>query len=190
MKTPRGFTAVELLTVIAIAAILLAVAVPSFVNMRRNSELAAAANTLVAALNAARSEAMKRGAYAYAVPAHGSQWSSGVTVFIDKDMNQTFTPGVDEVTLTLPAFPAWLTVTGNGTAAGNAPYIAYDGSGYAKKKDGGFDALTLSLARNDVGADQADAQTRRIVIARTGRLRACRPDPDPKKNTCPADASE
>jgi len=171
-----GFTAVELLAVIAIVAILLAVAVPSFVNMRRNSELIAATNSVVAAINAGRSEAMKRGAYAYIVPADGSRWASGVTVFIDKNMDQTFTRGVDEVILTLPAFPAWLTVTGNGPAAGPAPYISYDSSGYAKKKNGAFGALTLSLTRNDVSPGQANAQTRLIIIADTGRLRSCRPD--------------
>ena len=188
MKTPRGFTAVELLAVIAIAAILLTIAVPGFLNMRRNSELVAATNSLVAAINAARGEAMKRGAWAYAIPAHGSDWSSGVTVFVDKNMDQTLTPGVDEVTFTLPAFPPWLTVTGTGTAAaGSAPYIAYDGSGYAKAKNGAFGALALSLARNDVSAAQADAQTRRIIIANTGRLRSCRPDQDA---TCTANASQ
>ncbi|MDR0273910.1 MAG: GspH/FimT family pseudopilin [Burkholderiaceae bacterium] len=182
----RGFTAIELLATVAIAAILLTVAAPSFVNMRRNSELVSATNVLVAAINAARGEAMKRGAYAYAVPADGDHWFSGVTVFIDKNLDQAFTPGIDEVILTLPAFPAWLAVTGTGTAAGSAPYIAYDGSGYAKTKIGGFDALTLSLARNDVSASQAEAQTRRIIIANTGRLRTCRPDLDKKSCTAAA----
>jgi len=178
MSAARGFTAIELIVAMAIAAVLLTVAVPSFVNMRRNSELISSANALVAAINATRGAAMKHGAYAYAVPADGGNWSSGVTVFIDKNMDQSFTPGIDEIMLALPAFPACLTITGNGTAAGPAPYIAYDGSGYAKAKNGGFGALTLNLTRNDVSASQASAQTRRIVIANTGRLRSCRPDQD------------
>jgi type IV fimbrial biogenesis protein FimT len=183
----RGFTAVELMIVVALAAILLMVAAPGLVSIRRNSELAAAANALVAAINTGRSEAMKRGVTAYAVPTDGHDWSGGVTVFVDKNMDQSFTPGVDQVVFTLPAFPAYFSVTGTGTAAGPGAYISYDGSGYAKTKSGGFGALTLSIARNDVNAAQANAQTRRIIIASTGRLRSCRPDQDA---TCTASATQ
>lgn len=182
-----GFTVIELMVALALAAILLVAATPSFVSMRRNSELIATANTLVAAINAGRSEAMKRGVYVYAAPTDGNNWNGGITVFVDKNMDQSFTPGVDDVVLALPAFPAYLSITGTGTAAGAGPYISYDGSGYAKTKSGGFGALTLSIARNDVGAAQAGAQTRRIIIASTGRLRSCRPDQDA---TCAASATQ
>lgn len=48
------------MAVVAIAAILAAVAVPSFRNMVRDSQLASATNTLVAHMALARSEAVKR----------------------------------------------------------------------------------------------------------------------------------
>lgn len=55
-----GFTIVELMVTVAVAGILLAVAVPSFNQMAVNSRLTAQVNDVVAALNLARSEAIKR----------------------------------------------------------------------------------------------------------------------------------
>lgn len=55
-----GFTMVELLVTIAVASIALALAVPSFTQMTVNSRLTTQANDVVAAINLARSEAIKR----------------------------------------------------------------------------------------------------------------------------------
>ena len=50
-----------------------------------------------------------------------------------------------------------------------------------------FGVLTLSIARNDLsGTDQAE-QTRRVIVARTGRARACRPSTD---TTCTTTATD
>lgn len=59
-RGPRsGFTLIELMVVIAVAAILLAIAVPSFTAMGLNSKLRSTANNLVASAYLARSEAIK-----------------------------------------------------------------------------------------------------------------------------------
>lgn len=60
MKHPYGFTAVELMVALAIAAILAAVAVPSFTDMQARRRLEGAANELSADLQYARSEAVSR----------------------------------------------------------------------------------------------------------------------------------
>lgn len=55
----RGFTLVELMVTLAVAAIVLAVAVPSFGSLIVNNALTSEANQLVSAFNTARNEAIK-----------------------------------------------------------------------------------------------------------------------------------
>jgi type IV fimbrial biogenesis protein FimT len=56
-----GVTLIELLVTISIAAILLAIAVPGFQDFFRRNRVDSAASDLMAALNLARSEAIRRG---------------------------------------------------------------------------------------------------------------------------------
>lgn len=55
-----GLTLIELMTALGIAAILMAVAIPSFRNASLGSRLSASANNLLASVQLARSEAIKR----------------------------------------------------------------------------------------------------------------------------------
>lgn len=63
MNRQAGFTLVELMVTVAIAAILLGVGVPSFRTLIENNRIAAASNDVVTALQYARSEAVKRGVF-------------------------------------------------------------------------------------------------------------------------------
>jgi type IV fimbrial biogenesis protein FimT len=56
----RGMTMIELLITVIVMAILMAIAVPSFRNASLGSQLSAAANNLLASVQLARSEAIKR----------------------------------------------------------------------------------------------------------------------------------
>lgn len=56
----RGMTMIELMVVVVVLAILFAVAVPSFRNASLGSRLSASANDLLASVQLARSEAIKR----------------------------------------------------------------------------------------------------------------------------------
>ena len=59
-RSQRAFTLVELLVAIAVLAVLLALAAPSFTNASLPSKLRAVANSLLGAAQLARSEAIKR----------------------------------------------------------------------------------------------------------------------------------
>jgi type IV fimbrial biogenesis protein FimT len=85
-----GFTLVELMVTVAIAAILLAVALPSFQGALRSNRVATATNEALASLALARSEAIRntRGAGVCA-SANGSScstnWNNGWLVWSDAD---------------------------------------------------------------------------------------------------------
>ena len=56
----RGFTVVELMIALSIAALILAIGAPSFNEFRRNNRLAGTANDFLGAVQTARTEAIKR----------------------------------------------------------------------------------------------------------------------------------
>ncbi|WP_425601679.1 GspH/FimT family pseudopilin [Dyella subtropica] len=58
-RSGKGFTLVELMVTLAVAAILMVIAIPSFQNLMLTNKLTSTANDIVVALNVARMEAIK-----------------------------------------------------------------------------------------------------------------------------------
>ena len=196
MERTRGFTLIELVVTMAIAAVLMMVAVPSFVNFQRNSQLTSLTNSLVASIYAARGEAMKTGFNAFVVPtANGSDWTTGWIVFVDNNGDGSFSAADDTLVQTQPALESYFTASGTGSSGETPAYIMFSSSGYSKTKSGssfgtgGFGALTMSIARSDAPASAVYEETRRITISSTGRLRTCKPL-SATDNNCKANSDE
>jgi len=186
LSRTAGFTLIELVVTISIAAVLLMIGVPSFVGFQRNSELTSATNSFVAALGAARGEAMKRGQHAVVVPRQNNDWATGWTIFVDTDNNQQFN-GSDVLIVQQGAMPSYFTATGQGTAQGSSAYVMFNPSGYTQTSASTFQSATLKIERNDISGAQKTSQTRIVVVAKTGRVRACQPATDV---TCTTSATE
>ncbi len=82
-----GFTLMELMVTVSIAAILMGIAVPSFTSTIASNRLTTNANALITVLSFARSEAIKRGKQVTVLRkgATSAQWESGWNVFVDND---------------------------------------------------------------------------------------------------------
>lgn len=186
---PRGFTLIELMVTLAVLAILATLATPSFVDFQRNSELTSLTNKLVAAINTARSEAMKTGRNAYVIPTNAAAWSTGWIVYVDLNGNGSYDQATDATVLTERTPPSYMAITGTNNAGASAPYLSFGSTGYARitaSSTGSANAV-LTIKRSDASQATTDAQTRRIIVALTGRVRACRPSSD---QGCTTDATD
>jgi len=84
-RKQTGFTLVELMITLVIAAILIAVAAPNFSAMTQNNRISAQTNQIITAFTFARSEAVKRSATINVTatnPIATDEWGAGWTVSI------------------------------------------------------------------------------------------------------------
>lgn len=95
----RGMTLIELIVILAMAAILLVGAAPSFRSMMASTQLTTAKNSLVLGLQRARMEAVSRGREQVLCPSSdglrcddASDWSNGWLLYSDDNRNGRFDP--------------------------------------------------------------------------------------------------
>ena len=163
MKRHTGFTLIELIVTLSVAAILITLAVPNFRDFLLNNRLTTTANEFTAAANLARSEAIKRGRNATVcvsetsmlanpVCSNGTDWGVGWLVWVDADSSDDMSN--DE----LLRVGDVLTDTGL-TFTGDVSSFGYDSRGAI--------ANTGSI---EVCDDRAGEEGRLLTITATGRI--------------------
>ncbi|WP_363797871.1 GspH/FimT family pseudopilin [Lysobacter firmicutimachus] len=102
MRRAAGFTLIELMVTIGIAAILLALALPSFTESIRSNRVSTATNQLLATINLARTEALRSKSSGRICPSTdgtgcaagwGTGENVGLIVWTDENGNNALNPG-------------------------------------------------------------------------------------------------
>lgn len=178
VQPQRGFTLVELMVTLAVLAILVTVAVPSFQGSIRLNRVSTCNNSMLAALNLARSEAIKTRGFADVCAsadgiACGTDWTQGWMVWVDSNRDGVLGLPADTV-LRVEHCDAQIVATAG--IAGPAS-VRFNGRGLPVLPAGTvFPANVISL--QPAVCEPGVEHVRAIQVARTGQVRTA-------KGTCP-----
>lgn len=172
----RGFTLIELMVTIALMAIVLGLAAPSFITFQRNSDLTATANSFVAAVSAARAEAMKRQLDAYVVPCNTpatctftDDWANGWRVFVPAVVSATPNPNA-ATNIIVSQHDAPTNVVPTGLDQVDGRYIGFSGSGFLKQLNGAFGVNSMLVVTHSI-----THEVRCLIVNPSGRVRVFNP---------------
>jgi type IV fimbrial biogenesis protein FimT len=173
---PNGFTLMELMVTVAIAAIVMAIGIPSFQDTIRENRLTANTNTFVSSMNLARSEAIKSGRRVVMCISAGSTcatsggYDQGWIVF--RDTNGDGQPNDGEIIRIFEKMPEGMTLTG---ASAVNKLIGFNSDGTFTGNDGN------RIPPNTVLTVCKSGKARTITLNNPGRIQVERP----ASPTCP-----
>jgi type IV fimbrial biogenesis protein FimT len=164
-NTSQGFTLIELFIVIAIAGILFTTAVSSFSSLVKRSNVSSQINQMVGLINLARETAVAKNTITTICPAAvtesqcGRNWSSGVMLFKDNNLNHQLDPN-ERIIKRLEALPNGHKLTWR--AFQNKNYLQFSPSGFTRYQNGTF---RYCISGDDLSFNRA------LIINMAGRLR-------------------
>jgi type IV fimbrial biogenesis protein FimT len=161
-RTSTGFSLVELLMTIVVLSILVALGMPSFVQLLRNAEIRNAGEAITNGLQKARAEAVSRNTNVQLVLGTGSNWTVSVVNPASTIESRTSSEGSQHVTITAVA-------TDLVTAATTATFNNL--GGLVANADG-----SAQLAQVDLTSTGAN-QNLRVTLGVGGNARLCVPPP-------------
>lgn len=155
-----GFTLLELMVTLAVAAILVTIAIPSYRGLVQRNALTASVNDLVGDLNYARSEAVTRGQSVYlcqssdqASCTKDSDWGKGWIVYAPAP--PTVTPSKDNLLRVRSALKNSIQID---VAMFSGPPVEFDANGFSASNG------TFTVSTNDSLKDKE------IKVAKSGRV--------------------
>lgn len=178
-----GFTLVELVVALAVAAVLLGVGVPSFTSAIQNSRIGTQYNQVTRAFFLARSEAVKSGEFvvvcARSAPeseqcGDETDWANGWLVFVDVDSNVAAPAKVeagDTIIATEPAVSGDNTVQAFASLASGAAPEAVAHVRYRPRGDTDWQGGSVVVC----DAERGEEHSRAINVKLTGSIQPGRP---------------
>jgi type IV fimbrial biogenesis protein FimT len=175
MHDKKGFTLIELMVTLVVAAILLIVGVPSFQELIKSNRMTSRVNTFVTGLHYARSEAAKRGSRVTLCKSAdlgncttSGGWEQGWILFTDEGTAGTL-DGNDAIISAFHPEPSDVTIRGNNFVKNRISYLS---SGIVEPSNG--TVIVCDDRIKDYSADKAKA--RAIIISKAGRIRMAKGD--------------
>jgi len=196
MRTRQcGFTLVELIVTVAVTAILLTVAIPSFWAVIQDNRLTSQANDFITDTYLARSEAITRGQRVTMCrcvsnastgqctensgqftcdDGNSTNWNQGWVIFVDADSDAEHDGAATEPVIRVhERLPAGFDLTGNQFVA---DYISYDRRGITLMTTGAMQSGTLTLKNANRETAGSKILKRFIVINSSGAVESCNPN--------------
>ena len=168
----RGFTLIELMTTVAVVAILVGIVAPGMDSFIRDNRLSSQINTLMAAIHHARAEATSRRnimtlcASTNSSSCNTSNWENGWILFTDSNNSGNgVVDGADEILLVQEALEGGNTLRQNGFSFPATGRLQFNVNGFMYASNPTSGTLTLC----DSGG-AADARAVIVNVAGTSRL--------------------
>ena len=175
MNSQRGFTLLELLVAVAVAAILVLQAVPAFGSFFNGSLTSVQVNEFVSDIQLARSEALKRNGRVSVCPTSdgsncsgSSDWATGWLVFTDTTGTRGDFDGTDELIIVREGVKGNIALNSGGDTS-----IQFLSSGYTSNYNDAS-ASNVSFTMKPMSCEGMNQ--REIVITRYGHLALTKTD--------------